>query len=89
MFIKNIDKKSSLWEVQPNDQDVTRMITDIDNIVKDNLDIINKVLELYQPFLFVLKEDNVIESYKKDPPKRDDIEKKIRFYEEKLKILRE
>jgi hypothetical protein len=89
IFIKNIDKKNSLWEVQPNDQEINRMINDIDNIVKDNLDVINKVLDLYEPYRFVLKEDNVIEGYKKDPPKREDIKKKIKFYEEKLKNLRE
>lgn len=88
LFIKNLDKKANLWEVQSNDQVITKMINNIDNIVKDNLDIINKVLDLYQPFQFILVEDRALEEFKSLNPTRPEIKAKIKKYEETLKTLR-
>lgn len=60
MFIKNLEKQASLWEVPINDPEVTLMINDIDIIVKDNIDIIEKVLELYSQFKFVITEKQML-----------------------------
>lgn len=89
MFIKNLEKRSNLWEVPVNDNEVSQMMNDIDSTVKENLDVINKVFELYDPFLFVLQEKTSLDKFKASLPKREDIKKRINYYEEKLKNLRE
>jgi hypothetical protein len=89
MFIKNLEKRTNLWEVPINDNEVSSMINEIDNTIKENLDVVNKVLELYEPFLFVLQEKTALEKFKASQPKREDIKKKILYYEEKLKVMRD
>lgn len=88
-FIKNLERKNNLWEVPIVDQKIANMINVIDMIIKENLDHVNKVTDIYQPFVFVLNEQLNLEKFKNGNPKREDIKKKITFYEEKLKILRE
>ena len=87
MFIKNIDKHSNLWQVPFNDSVVNEMYTELDNIINENLEVIDKVTDLYQPFEFVMKEDEEIQKFIASNPKRDDYKKKISFYEEKQNLL--
>ena len=88
MFIKNIDKRSYLWEIPIKDEEVTLIHNEIDFVLKRNLDNINKVLKLYEPFEFVLSEQEFLEEFKAKLPTREEIKKQITFYEEKLTILR-
>ncbi len=88
-FIKNLDRKNTLWEVPVVDPKIANMITEIDLIIKENLDYVNKVTEIYEQFVFVLSEQVSLEKFKSANPKREDIKKKIAGYEDKLKILRE
>ena len=87
MFIKNIDKHSNLWQVPFNDSVVTEIYEELENIIQQNLEIIDKVTDLYKPFEFVMKEDEEIQKFISSNPKRDDYKKKISFYEEKQKLL--
>jgi len=87
-FIKNLERKNTLWEVPVIDNYISNMITSIDLIIKENLDYVNRVTDIYEPFVFVLNELVVLEKFKNGNPKREDIKKKILYYEEKLKILR-
>ena len=87
MFIKNIDKHANLWQVPFSDSEVSEMYSEIDKIVSDNLNIIDKVTDLYEPFVFVMKEPEEIEQFLSANPKRDEFRKKITFYEEKLNLL--
>lgn len=89
MFIKNLEKRNNLWEVPVNDINITEIMTGIDLIIKENLDCVNKVLEIYEPFVFVLREEQELDKFKDSHPKREEIKKRVLFYEEKLKILRE
>jgi hypothetical protein len=89
MFIKNLDRRSYLWEVPINDSVVNYLLTNIDIVIKENLEVISKVIHLYDPFLFLLTEQYNLDKFKNTNPKREDIKKKIKFYEDKLKILRE
>lgn len=89
MFIKNLEKRNSLWEVPVNDLNIGKIMGNIDLIIKENLDSINKVIDIYNPFVFVLKEDVELEKFKGAGPRREEIKKRISYYEEKLKILRE
>jgi hypothetical protein len=87
-FIKNLERKNTIWEVPVTDINITKMITSIDLVIKENLDYINRVIDIYDPFVFVLNEAVVLEKFKNGNPRRDEIKKKISYYEEKLKILR-
>jgi len=89
MFIKNLEKRNSLWEVPVNDDKIANIIHNIDLIIKENLDSINKVIDIYNPFVFILNEESQLEKFKNASPSRDDIKKRIIYFEEKLKILRE
>jgi hypothetical protein len=89
LFIKNLERKNTLWEVPVIDPKIAFMITSIDNIIKENLDYVSKVTEIYEPFVFVLNEQTCLEKFKLGNPKREDIKKKINYYEDKLKVLRE
>jgi len=89
VFIKNLERKNTLWEVPVVDPKISNMISVIDLIIKENLDHVNKVTDIYEPFVFVLNEQASIEKFKSANPKREDIKKKITYYEEKLKVLRE
>jgi hypothetical protein len=89
MFIKNLEKRNSLWEVPVNDINIAQIMNNIDLIIKENLDSINKVIEIYDPFVFILNEEMELEKLKGARPRREEIKKRIAFYEEKLKILRE
>jgi hypothetical protein len=87
-FIKNLERKNTLWEVPVIDSQISNLIASIDLVIKENLDYINRVTDIYDPFVFVLNEAIVLEKFKNGNPKREDIKKKILYYEEKLKILR-
>ena len=87
MFIKNVDKHSNLWQVPFNDSVVTEIYNELDNIIQENLEIIDKVTDLYKPFEFVMKEDEEIQKFISSNPKREDYKKKITFYEEKRELL--
>lgn len=89
MFVKNLEKKNNLWEVPITDTNISGMIGRIDLIIKENLDFVNKVTDLYEPFIFVLNEQVNLEKFKNANPKREEIKKKISYFEEKLKNLRE
>lgn len=89
MFIKNLEKRNSLWEVPVNDISIANIMNNIDLIIKENLDSINKVIAIYDPFVFILNEEMELEKFKGTRPRREEIKKRITFYEEKLKILRE
>lgn len=104
MFIKNLEKQANLWEVPINDPEICNMINQIDSTVKENIDIIEKVLDLYEQFKFVTNERDLLEHMKKTTAEhdkfafnhvnvniltKDTIDKKIALYEEKIKILRE
>jgi len=89
MFIKSLDKRNSLWEVPFNDITITKIINNVDLIIKENLDSIQKVIGIYNPFVFILNEEMELEKFKSAGPNRDDIKKRIELYEKKLKILRE
>jgi hypothetical protein len=89
IFIKNLERKNTLWEVPVVDQKIANMIAVIDLIIKENLDHVNKVTDIYEPFVFVLNEQASLEKFKNGNPKREEIKKKIAYYEDKLKILRE
>ena len=56
------------------------MIGVIDLIIKENLDHVNKVTDIYEPFVFVLNEQVALEKFKAGNPKREDIKKKISYY---------
>lgn len=88
-FIKNLERKNTLWEVPVVDPKIANMIAVIDLIIKENLDHVNKVTEIYEPFVFVLNEPVALEKFKAANPKREEIKKKIAYYEDKLKVLRE
>lgn len=60
MFIKNLEKQASLWEVPINDPYVMSVIHDIDCILKDNLDVLSGVLKLYDEFKFVITEKQML-----------------------------
>ena len=87
MFIKNAEKHSNLWEVPFEDQEVTEMFNEIDAIIGENLEVISKVTDLYQPFEFVMKEKEEIEKFINSNPKREDFKKRIQTYEEKKLLL--
>ena len=87
MFIKNAEKHSNLWEVPFEDVEVTEMYNEIDAIIGENLEVIAHVTDLYQPFEFVMKEKEEIETFISGGPKREDFKKRIQTYEEKLKLL--
>ena len=53
MFIKNLEKQSNLWEVPINDTYVTKIMNDIDETITDNIELVSKVLNLYEDFKFV------------------------------------
>jgi len=89
VFIRSLDKHNNLWSVPLNDIYVNEIISNVDIIIKENLDYIDKVTDLYTPFIFVLNEESELEKFKANNPRREDIKKNIAFYEEKLKILRE
>ena len=87
MFIKNIDKHSNLWQVPFIDSSVTEMYNELNFIINENLEVIDKVTDLYEPFEFVMKEDDEIQKFISSNPKRDDYKKKISFYEEKENLI--
>lgn len=86
-FIKNLEKRNNLWEVPMEDVNILKIIRNIDKILRDNLSIVNKCIDLYDPFIFALSEQNELEKFKSTKPRRDEIKKRIAFYEEKLKIV--
>jgi hypothetical protein len=86
-FVKNLEKKSNLWEVPLDDENILKVLRNIDKILRDNLSIINKVTDLYEPFIFALSEQSELQKFKSNKPRREDIKKRIAFYEEKLKIV--
>lgn len=88
-FIKNPEKKANLWDMQTTDHEVIKMINEIDSIFKDNLDVINKVFDLYQAFNFIHTEEGNLDLFKAKNPTREEFKKKIKFYEEKLNYMRE
>lgn len=73
MFIKNLDKQANLWEVPINDHDVVKMINEIDYIVKDNIDEIQKVILLYDEFKFIGTERETIEMMIRESVEMDKI----------------
>lgn len=87
MFIKNIDKHSNLWQVPFVDSVVSEMYNEIDAIITENLEVISKVTELYEPFEFVMKEKEAIKTFLASSPSRDDFRKRIQFYEDKEHLL--
>jgi hypothetical protein len=87
-FIKNLERKNTLWEVPVIDSQISNLIASIDLVIKENLDYINRVTDIYEPFVFVLNEPVILEKFKNGNPKREDIKKKILYFEEKLKIMR-
>jgi len=89
MFIKNLEKRANLWEVPANDSVIMEMLTEIDLIIKENLDNTNKVLLLYEPFKFILTESQNIKMFTDTNPSREKIKEKIKYYEANYKTLRE
>ena len=89
MFIKNLEKRANLWEVPANDGVIMEMLTEIDLIIKENLDNTNKVLLLYEPFKFILTEAGNIKGFTDTNPSREKIKEKIKYYETNYKTLRE
>jgi len=89
MFIKNLEKRANLWEIPANDSVIMEMLTEIDLIIKENLDNVNKVLLLYEPFKFILTESANIKSFTDTNPTREQIKAKIKYYETNYKTLRE
>ena len=87
MFIKNVDKHANLWQVPFIDSVVTEMYSEIDIVINENLEVINKVTDLYQPFEFVMKEKEEIKTFLAGNPSRDDFKKRIQFYQEKEALL--
>ena len=102
MFIKNLEKQAHLWEVPINDPEVTYMINDMEQVVKENIYVIDKVLHLYDDFKFVCSEREYIEQMKKENieedknsgnlPKekilsRENIEKSILKYKMMINVL--
>lgn len=87
MFIKKINKRNNLWKVT-EDKEVTFMKKVVNEIIIENNKVIELVLKLYDQFVFILNEQSNIDKVKASHPKRDDIRRLIKQYEEKLKILR-
>ncbi|MCQ2819746.1 MAG: hypothetical protein MJ252_20975, partial [archaeon] len=89
-FIKQIEKHENLWEISAGDEVVNQMIKGIEQVVEENLNVIYKVTDLYQPFVFAMKEkENLKEFVQRTEPKitRDEVRDKIAGYEAKLKEL--
>jgi hypothetical protein len=89
IFIKKLDRKYHLWEVSADDKEVKELYTDIDDVIVSNLKMVEKVIELYEPFNFVISEKQELEKFKKSEPTRQQIKTKITFYEQSLKHLTE
>jgi hypothetical protein len=81
------ERRGYLWQLDLNDYEVIRLVDDIENILEENRRNNQKVLELYEPFEFVLTELERLDSFKSESPTRELIKEKITFYEQRLKML--
>ncbi|MCQ2820883.1 MAG: hypothetical protein MJ252_26800, partial [archaeon] len=69
---------------------VSKMIKGIEQVVDENIEVIYKVPELYEPFAFIMKEKEKLKEFtQRVEPKitREEVKDKISFYESKLKEL--
>jgi hypothetical protein len=81
------DRRGYLWQLDMYDKEVDKYVRDIEDILEENRRNNQKVLELYEPFEFVLSENERLESFKLESPSREQIREKITFYEQRLNML--
>jgi hypothetical protein len=87
IFIKKLDRKYDLWEVSSDDKEVKALYDDIEEVINSNITMVERVVELYEPFNFVITERHELEKFKESRPSRQQIKTRITFYEQSLNHL--
>ncbi len=81
------ERRGFLWQLDLYDQEVDEHVRCIENILEENRRNNQMVLDLYEPFEFVLTELDKLDAFKSESPSREQIKEKITFYEQRLKML--
>jgi hypothetical protein len=89
IFIKKMDKQYNLWEISPDDLEVKLLYDDVEEVINANITMVEKVIELYEPFNFVIIEKHELDKFKESRPSRQQIKARISFYEQNLNHLYE
>jgi len=82
--------KQHLWDVQYDDELVINSKAKISETLSENLKIVELALEVYDDYLFILKEKDRIEAFlKKEPFDREAFQQEIDLYQATINKIRE
>jgi Ni,Fe-hydrogenase maturation factor len=82
--------KMHLWDVQIDDKLVTDAKFEISETLKENIDVIELALEVYNDYLFILKEKERIEEFlKKEPFDKNQFQAEIDKYMETITKIKD
>ena len=70
-----------LWDVQIDDEIVIKAKEKISETLRENLEVVSLAANVYDEFLFILKERERIEAFiNKEPITREEFQKEIDMY---------
>jgi len=82
--------KTHLWDVQIEDEIVIKAKEKISETLKDNLEVVSLAVNVYDEFMFILKERERIEAFlQKEPYNREEFQAEIEMYEASIKRIRD
>jgi hypothetical protein len=82
--------KMHLWDVQIDDKLVTDAKHEISETLSENIDVIDLALEVYNDYLFILKEKERIEEFlKKEPFDKNQFQAEIDKYTETITKIKD
>jgi len=82
--------KMHLWDVQIDDEIVIKAKDKISETLRENLEVVSLAANVYDEFLFILKERERIEAFiNKEPITREEFQKEIDMYQECINKITE
>lgn len=83
-------EKSHLWEILKKDVIVINAKKDISKIIQENLEVTEKALSIYDEYLFLLKENSVIEEFlEKKQFQREELRIRINQFVQTIKQIKQ
>jgi hypothetical protein len=81
--------KMHLWDVDKEDEIVKNAKIEVQGILKENLNTVEKAIDIYDEFLFIFKEKHRVEELiKKEVISRDEFVEEIIKFDETVKKIR-